>query len=250
MTTRDWDAHVYDRVSAPQLEWGREVLERLPLEGDEIVFDAGCGTGRVTAELLERLPRGRVFAVDAAPSMAERARASLDARATVLCQDLVELELPELVDAAVSTATFHWIHDHDRLFSRLHAALRPGGRLVAQFGGRGNIAAFRDALDSVATRAPYARYFDGWRAPWHYPSAEETAERLARAGFDAVECWLEPRPTTPPEPREFLRTVCVAPHLERVPPERHDDFLRRVVEAAGDPLVLDYVRLNLIARRP
>jgi len=81
--TRDWDAATYDRVSAPQVEWARAVLERLPLEGHETVLDAGCGSGRVTQMLLERLPRGHVIAVDSAPSMVEHARAALDpARST------------------------------------------------------------------------------------------------------------------------------------------------------------------------
>src|SRR5689334_9359855 len=115
-SARDWDAATYDRVSDPQLGWAREQLERLELAGDEVVLDAGCGSGRVTALLADLVPRGRVYAVDVAPSMAEHARVALGDRATVFCQDLVELSLPEPVDAIFSNATFHWIHDHDALF--------------------------------------------------------------------------------------------------------------------------------------
>ena len=130
--SRDWDAASYDRVSDPQVAMARAVLERLPLEGGETVLDAGCGSGRVTELLLERLPRGHVVAVDSAPSMAEHARAALDPqRATVLCQSLTDLTLDEPADAAFSNAVFHWIADHERLFERLHAALRPGAQLVA-----------------------------------------------------------------------------------------------------------------------
>ena len=140
--SRDWDAASYDRVSDPQLAWALEQLDRLDLQGDEVVLDAGCGSGRVTALLADRVPRGKVFAVDVAPSMVAHARSALGDRATVLCQDLVELDLPEPVDAAFSNATFHWVHDHERLFAGLHRALNPGGRLVAQCGGIGNIDAF------------------------------------------------------------------------------------------------------------
>jgi trans-aconitate 2-methyltransferase len=140
VTVRDWDASTYERVSGPQVEWAARVLHRLPLRGDETVLDAGCGSGRVTQMLLERLPRGHVVAVDAAPSMVEAARAALGDRATVLLSDLTELEVDEPVDAAFSNAVFHWIPDHARLFARIHAALRPGGRLIAQCGGAGNIA--------------------------------------------------------------------------------------------------------------
>jgi len=248
--SRDWDATTYDRVSAPQLDWGREVLDRLSLRGDETVLDAGCGTGRVTAELLHRLPRGTVIAVDAAPSMVVKARALLGERATVLEQDLLGLELPEPVDAAISTATFHWIGDHDRLFARLHDALRPGASLSAQFGGEGNIVRFRAAIEAVAERPEFAACFAGWKRPWHYPSVEATAERLERAGFETVDCWLEARPTTPPEPRAFLESVCVAPHLERLPEALRDDFLDELLDQVGEPVELDYVRLNVVARKP
>ena len=81
--SRDWDAASYDRVSDPQLGWALEQLERLPLAGDEVVLDAGCGSGRVTALLADRVPRGKVYAVDVAPSMVEHARAALGERATV-----------------------------------------------------------------------------------------------------------------------------------------------------------------------
>src|SRR5918997_7208165 len=135
---RDWDAATYERLSAPIEAMGRDVLSRLELAGDETVLDAGCGTGRVTAALVERLPRGRVIAVDGSRAMVEEARRRLPASVDVLQADLLELELEELVDAIVSTATFHWIGDHDRLFARLRESLRPGGRLVAQCGGGGN----------------------------------------------------------------------------------------------------------------
>ena len=157
--TRDWDAATYDRVSAPQVEWALRVLERLPLRGDETVLDAGCGSGRVTQLLLERLPRGHVVAVDSAPSMVEHAREALDPeRATVFQANLTELVLDEPVDAAFSNAVFHWIADHDALFARLHAALRPGGRLVAQCGGEGNVERFHEAARAVAAEQPYAHY--------------------------------------------------------------------------------------------
>jgi trans-aconitate 2-methyltransferase len=245
--SRDWDAATYDRVSDPQLQWAREQLERLELSGDEVVLDAGCGSGRVTAELADRLPDGRVYAVDVAPSMAEHAQRALCERATVFCQDLVALDLPEPMDAIFSNATFHWIHDHDALFAALARALKPGGRLVAQCGGLGNIDAFRKLADQVAEEPRFAPYFDGWQRPWNYAGPEETAERLDRAGFTAVETWLQPKRVLPE--RAFVRTVCLVRHLDPLPEELSDPFVDRVVERSGDPLVLQYVRLNMTARR-
>jgi trans-aconitate 2-methyltransferase len=247
--TRDWDAAAYDRVSGVQEAWAREVLARLPLRGDERVLDAGCGSGRVTRLLLERLPRGHVVAVDSSEAMVEKARAALGGRATVLKSDLAELVLDEPVDAAFSNSVFHWVSDHDRLFSRLHAAMRAGAPLVAQCGGRGNLAGFLAAADRVSRAKAWSRWFHEWRQPRNLASAEETAARLERAGFTDVSCWLDAAPVTPDEPEVFVTVVCLRPHLDRVPDEHVPDFVRDVLEERGDPLVLDYVRLNIDARR-
>jgi trans-aconitate 2-methyltransferase len=249
MTSSDWDASTYDRVSAPQQAWAAEQLDRLELAGDEVVLDAGCGSGKITAELVRRVPRGTVYAVDAAPSMVKHTQEALGERATVLSQDLVQLALPEPVDVVFSNATFHWIGDHDALFAALHRNMKPRARLLAQCGGRGNIDAFRRGADAVAAEEPFAPYFVGWRKPWNYATAEETSERLQRAGFDEVSCWLEDRPTELAEPRSFVQTVCLVRHLDPLPQELRQPFVDRVMERAGEPLVLGYVRLNMSARR-
>jgi trans-aconitate 2-methyltransferase len=247
--SRDWDAATYDRVSAPQVAWAERVLARLPLRGDETVLDAGCGSGRVTRMLLERLPDGQVVAVDSTPSMVEHARDALDpGRATVLLADLTELELDEPVDAVFSNAVFHWIPDHEALFARLYDALRPRGRLVAQCGGKGNVARFHAAAWEVAAEEPYAEYLAGWKGPWHFAGAEETAERLERVGFADVKTWLEPQPVSPPDPTGFLRAVCLGPHLEQLPEELRGGYVNAVRERCGSEL--DYVRLNMDARKP
>jgi trans-aconitate 2-methyltransferase len=247
--SRDWDASTYERVSDPQVEWARVVLERLPLGGDETVLDAGCGTGRVTRLLLERLPHGRVVAVDSSPAMVEAARAALDERATVILSDLADMELDEPVDAAFSNAVFHWVPDHDRLFRRLHAALESGARLVAQCGGRGNISRLHVLANDVAARPPFAEHLDGWTGPWNFAGAEETARRLEAAGFVDVETSLEDWPVTPPEPRAYLATVCLGPHLQRLPSDLRDAYLDAVGERLGPSPTFDYVRLNIAARR-
>ena len=248
MTVRDWDAETYDRVSGPQVEFARPVLERLELRGDETVLDAGCGSGRVTLLLLERLPAGHVVAVDAAPSMVEHARRTLGERATVVQAGLTELDLDTDVDAVFSNAVFHWIADHERLFGRLFAALRPGGRLVAQCGGAGNVERFHRAAAAAAAEPPYAEHLDGWRGPWNFAGAEETAELLRGVGFEAVETWLEDAPVRPPDPAHYLRTVCLGHHLERLPEELQPGYVEAVLERSDAEL--DYVRLNMQARRP
>jgi trans-aconitate 2-methyltransferase len=244
---REWDAETYDAVSDPQFSWGVEVLERLELRGDETALDAGCGSGRVTAELAKRLPGGRVIAVDGSEAMVEKARERLGDRADYLVSDLVELELPEPVDLVFSTATFHWIPDHDRLFQRLRGTLRPGGRLVAQCGGKGNVERHAQAIAAVAGREEFAQHLSQAKPLWNFASPEETEARLRAAGFADVRCWLQPKPVSPEQPLEFISTVTLGPIVDQLPPEKRKAFAEAVLEACEQPLVLDYVRLNIEA---
>jgi trans-aconitate 2-methyltransferase len=247
---REWDASTYDRVSDIQEAWSLEVIDRLDLAGDETVLDAGCGSGRVTKLLLERLPRGRVVGVDSSAAMIERARVALPERTEFLVSDLLELELAEAVDSVFSNATFHWILDHRRLFERLHAALRPGGQLEAQCGGIGNLDEFLNSVENVSGDERFSPYVRGIASTWNFASPGDTELRLGAAGFTDEHCWLEERLEKPREPREFLRAVCLGPHLERLPEHLHKQYLDAVLEYIPRPLTLDYVRLNISARRP
>ena len=249
VSPRDWDAATYERVSAPLTAMGADVLERLPLRGDETVLDAGCGTGGVTRLLHERLPRGRVIAVDAAPSMVAQARELLPANVEVRQADLLELDLSEAVDAVFSTATFHWIADQERLFARLYDALAPGGRLVAQCGGEGNVAAVKDAGLEAARDPRYARYFEGWSEDWHFATPEDTERRLRGAGFTDVWCWLSRLHVDPDDPASYLSAICLGSFLARLPEQLHEPFIAAALELLPDPLRIHYVRLNILARR-
>lgn len=247
---REWDAETYDAVSDPQFEWGMEVLERLELRGDEVVIDAGCGSGRVTAELVERLPNGRVIAVDGSEAMIVKAKERLGDRADYLVSDLVELQLDEPVDLVFSTATLHWIQDHDRLFRQLRGALKPGGRLVAQCGGHGNVARHTKAIAAVAADPNYGQHLGGAKGLWNFASPEETEPRLRNAGFEDVHCWLELKPVQPENPLAFISTVTLGPVLDQLPPEKRQPFAEAVLAEEKDPLVLKYVRLNIEATVP
>ena len=226
------------------------MLARLPLRGDETVLDAGCGSGRVTRMLLDRLPRGHVVAVDSTASMVEHAREALDPeRATVFQADLTELELDEPVDAAFSNAVFHWIPDHDaalRAAPRRAAPGRPARRPVRGTGKRRALPRGREP--SVAAEEPYAEHLAGWQRPWHFAGAEETAERLERAGFTDIQTWLEPYPITPPDPAGFLRRSASARTWSSCPEELRDALREAVCERCGTEL--DYVRLNIDAKKP
>jgi trans-aconitate 2-methyltransferase len=261
MPVREWDGDSYDRISATMEALGLDVLERLQLSGNEVVLDAGCGSGRVTQALIKRLAHGHVIAVDESASMIDAARKRLGAiaidpgsrdphnegRVQLRVTDLLELELEEPVDAILSTATFHWIADHERLFTRLRAALRAHGQLVAQCGGEGNIDGLRAKARAVLANEPYATHFVGWRAPWNYAGPRQTRERLLACGFSAAECWLTPAPREPEHPREFLATIVLGPHVQQLPVQLRERFMDDVLAELGEPVVVDYVRLNIDA---
>ena len=213
------------------------------------MLDAGCGTGRVTAALLERLPRGEVVAVDGSPAMIDAARERLGDAVELRVADLVQLGLDEPVDAILSTATFHWIADHDALFARLREVLKPGGRLVAQCGGAGNVADLKAAAERVGNREPFARQLAGWPGPWNFATTDETARRLRNAGWTDVWTWYQHVRVEPDDPHEYLGTVALGEHLERLDEPLRERFVDEVLELLEEPVV-DYIRLNILARRP
>jgi trans-aconitate 2-methyltransferase len=249
----DWDAATYDRVADPQEAWGREVLSRLELDGNETVLDAGCGSGRVTLLLADRVPDGRVIGVDAAPSMIELARerlADLGDRVELHVMDLLELELKEPVDAIFSNATFHWVLDHERLFRRLFASLAPGGTIEAQCGGEDNVAEWMRAIESAGGDERFRAYLREMPAATNFASVGDTEARLERTGFEVHGVWLENKTVQPSEPRAFVATVGLAKHLHRLPADLHEEFIDAILGSMPRPLVLEYVRLNISATRP
>jgi trans-aconitate 2-methyltransferase len=243
MSPRDWDAATYDRLAAPMTRWGREVVDRLDLRGDERVLDAGCGTGKVTAMLRERLPNGEIVALDGSASMIGIARERLgEERIQYVVADLLRpLPVDPQVDAVLSTATFHWIPDHDTLFANLADVMRPGAQLAAQCGGRGNIASVEAALRDMGES------FEGRK---HFAGPEDTRERLERAGFTDIEAWLqdEPTPLARDDLEPYLATIALGDHVEGM----DEDERRRFVHEVAIRLpasAIDYVRLNITARR-
>lgn len=258
--TTEWDARAYTRVAEPQFRWAVALLDQLELRGDETVLDAGCGSGRVTAALLERLPRGRVIACDVSLAMLEQARATLgdaNGRVEYVHADLAALALDRAADVVFSAAVFHWVADHPALYRSLHAALVPGGRLHAQCGAAGNLARILDRADELGASEPFAPHLADFIRTTTFAAANESEQRLTAAGFASVRAWTTPAPT-PFADRdsfaEFVEKVVLRDHLARLPnDELRRAYVERLTDLAADempPFCLDYVRLDLRASRP
>jgi trans-aconitate 2-methyltransferase len=255
----NWDASRYHRVAQPHAGWGAAIIDRLALRGDETVLDAGCGSGRVTAQLLERLPRGRVIAADLSSSMLDQARKTLaDAadRVTFVQVDLCALDTvldAQAVDLVYSTAVFHWIADHATLFAALRRVLGDGGRMVAQFGGGDNLAGFMRAADTVVARAPFEAVLAGQHLWRFYYAPEQTEARALAAGFSSAAAWLEPSPQSFADAAslaDYCRGVVLTAHVAALPDHLRETFVTQVVEEIAKregAYRLDYVRLNLEA---
>ena len=257
----EWNAASYHKVSGPQTSWGQKVINRLLVDGDERTIDAGCGSGRLTGDLMERIPNGRLIAIDRSWNMLMTARANL--RPTFGSRIMfAQVSLPDFpfagwADLVFSTATFHWVKDHPALFAGIFKTLRSGGRLHAQCGGGPNLHRARELSSQIMQTPEFARYFVDWPGPWEYANADVTADRLSKAGFTEIYTDLEEAPTTlatEEDYREFVTTVIYHPHLERLPDAAlKQSFIDRVTELSSKepvPFTLDYWRLNMTARKP
>jgi trans-aconitate 2-methyltransferase len=170
--------------------------------------------------------------------------------------DGAALPFAECFDAIFSAATFHWIPDHQLLFRSLYAALKPGGRIVAQCGGEGNLNRLYSRATSLMQSTGDARLLSDWSSPNHFENIADTRRRLLDAGFDDIDVTLVAAPVRfdgPDAFSEFVAAVCLRHHLDRLPSTaQRDEFMQRITDAALEdepPLTLDYWRLNIAARK-
>jgi trans-aconitate 2-methyltransferase len=236
-----WHGSSYDAAANPQTAIGVDLLARLSLPVGGVVVDAGCGSGRVTEALLELRPDVTVVGLDASASMLAAARdrlARFGSRVDLRHADLAEpWPIGEPVDAVLSSSTFHWVLDHRRLFAAVFAALRPGGMLVARCGGAGSLRAVLERAASVGV---------GVEGRNTYATASVTAELLEGAGFVDVWTWLET------DPVRFESIDALAGYLADAalaPYERGAECAADVAAGLPEPVV-EFVRLNILARRP
>lgn len=259
--SREWNAAEYHRLSAPQFQWGQRVLSELRLRGNEWVLDAGCGSGKLTRLLLQNLPAGRVVGLDVSRNMVQHARQNLRAefgiRVEFAAADLLALPFRAAFDGIFSTASFHWVLDHDALYRNLYASLKPGGWLHAQCGGGPNLKRLRDRVRALSQTKKFSPWLGRFSEPWFFSDAQDAAARLRAAGFREIETSVEPAAfavASREEFKDYLRVFVLHRHLELLPDAaRVEQYLQQLAAQCdhdSPPWTLDYCRLNIRARKP
>jgi trans-aconitate methyltransferase len=231
-----WDAIDYARHSKAQAEWALELIEKLALRGEESVLDIGSGDGKVSATLAGRLPRGSVVGIDSSPDMVAAARQAFAPEdypnLSFAVMNALGLEFEDRFDIVFSNATLHWVRDHPRMLRGVRRALKPGGRLLFQMGGRGNASRVLEVIEQLALCAPWSEYLRDFPCPYGFYGPEEYGPWLAAAGLEARRLELLPKEMRQQGPEGlagWARTTWL-PYTERIPPDLREAFISEVVE--------------------
>ena len=234
-----WDAELYAKHSGSQYAWALELIDKLRLQGHEHVLDIGCGDGKVTALIAQRLTTGSVLGIDSSPAMislAERRHASGDRPPAFQLLDVRNLDEEERFDVAFSNAALHWVRWHPPVLQRVQKALARGGRIVFQMGGRGNAAHFVAVLDAMINSGAWNRYFADFDFPYGFHGPQEYTRWLVAADLTPVRVDLIEKDMQHAGKDGFagwIRTTWL-PYLERIPEALRTAFI--------DALTGEYLR--------
>ena len=261
-----WDATTYDCISDIQESWGHKIIERRRWKENEIVLDAGCGSGRITKIISTQVPQGKVFAVDSDSSMMTIAKENLAKFSNIqfIKADVSEIELDEKVDVVFSNAALHWILNHKKMFELFWQILKPDGQLLIQCGGYGEFAKTLPIFNKVRKSNQFYNYFCNdkgeniWKQTWYFAKKEDTEKMLKEIGFKNIQVFLENRESKFNNKEEyflFIKTIVLLPYLKYLPNETlKDKFAKSVIqeiETNSKELQwkLDFVRLNINAKK-
>jgi len=262
----DWDASTYDRISDVIESWGHKIIEHRKWKGNEIVLDAGCGSGKLTKILSIKVPHGKVFAVDFDSSMITLAKEKLAKISNIqfIKMDISKIELEEKVDVVFSNAVLHWILNHKKVFERFWQIFKPDGQLLIQCGGCSNLSKTLSIFNKVRNSNKFYNYFcnnkgeDIWKEPWYFAKKEDTEKMLKEIGFKNIQVFLENKEAKFYNKEEyflFIKTIVLRPYLEYLPNDMlKDKFAKAVIYEIETNVKelqwrLDYVRLNINAEK-
>jgi len=230
-----WNPAEYQDNSANQLKWGAELIAMLKLTGAEHVLDIGCGVGNITAMIAEKVPQGYAIGVDSSPEMIAQAQKNYpemgSANLSFRIMDANQLSFYDEFDAVFSNATLHWVKNHLPVLKGIHNALRSGGRIVLQMGGRGNANDILKTMDILINRDQWSPYFKNLNFSYGFYGPEEYRPWLEQVGLRAVRMELVPKDMIHDTKEKFaawVRTTWL-PYTQAVPPALRETLIHEVV---------------------
>jgi trans-aconitate 2-methyltransferase len=226
--------------------------------GNEIVMDAGAGSGNLTKILADKLPQGKIYAVDADPNMVHQAKSNLSGwrNVQVIHSRMDKVNLPTEVDVIFSNAALHWLLDQEGVFSHFWQLLKPNGELLIEYGGHGNVERPLSVIFKIMQSDQFKEHFVNWKQSWYFPKSDETERLLQKVRFRDIQVNLSSQ-TIPFSDRQsfaiFVRTVIMKPFLGYLPDAKKkeqflDAFLNEF-ERSGWGWSLDFMRLSISARK-
>ncbi len=231
-----WRPEKYERSSSAQKLWAEELISKIEVEGSERVLDIGCGDGKVTARIADLVPRGSVLGIDSSEEMVRFAKEKFPAEGHPNLRfqeaDARDLEFDEEFNLVVSFAALHWIADHKPVLRGIGRALKPGGSVFLQFGGRGNAAAPLGIADKMTSEERWSPYFEGFDFRYGFFGSEDYRVWLAQSGLLPQRVELIPKDMIQPSPEAFAGWIETTwhPYLERVPEDLRRDFVLEIVD--------------------
>lgn len=242
--TYKWDADHYAQHSGSQYAWGLELIKNLKLSGHETALDIGCGDGKLTASVADHLPQGSVVGIDSSTEMIDLARRRhvdySNSRLRFMQLDVRDLAENDCYDLVFSNATLHWIKDHPPVLLRIKKALKAGGRLLVQMGGRGNAAQIVAVLDDLIHRK-WVDYFTDFTFPYGFYGPRTYSQWLTNAGLKPLRVELiekDMRHEGKAGLAGWIRSTWL-PYLERLPPPSQELFIEDIVESYLEHYPLD-----------
>ena len=273
----NWDALTYDQVSRlVQYKWGQQVIKWRKWCGNEIIMDAGCGSGLLTKQLAKQVPRGKVYAVDIDSNMIKQAKDNLKSfdNVEIIQSSFTDVKLSTQVDVIFSNSALHWVLDHRKAFQNFWEMLKPmnnnnnsnSGQLLIQCGGYGNLQKIIAILEGITHLDQFKEHFADWKQPWYFAKTEDTSKLLREIRYVNIKVYYSDDQVTLPNRRiysKFVKTVVMKPYLDHLSLHNDDTdklkdvFLELFLDEVGKyssgkfnkSWSLDFVRLNIIAHK-
>ena len=233
MKTYEFDGEKYKIASTPQKEWGQSLISKISLQGNERILDLGCGDGYLTEQLALLAPNGKVLGIDASVGMIQTAKKICRDNLDFLHMDINELCFSNEFDIIFSNAALHWVKDHKRLLQNSHAALKPGGILLWDFGSDGNCSNFLAVIQKKIGEKKYIEFFKDFEMPWFMPSKSHYTELIADIGFShftITEVNRDRYFSTSDDMIKWIDQPAIVPFIERIPDTLKNSFREEVIE--------------------